>query len=298
MSIGPSRDRAGVRGIRASRPRTSRRTALIGPAERPYGGTVDMCADRSGRRSEPGPLLFARFALPPNRLGYCGGEEAASLLQHLDAGIVDEDLLRQCRDFEGAYPYLRLIAESGGIADPLDRTVVEGYWLGGPALAAASGTGFAAHLDARFRRRTPAREWPWLASKPLDGAVPHHSFHVLEVLPRVGLLRGGIPAALVPALDQCLVRPARVVAVEGDALRVRAARLVQRGRHLELLDGPEAREEVVAWRSNGTALVPDPRPGDTVAIHWGWASDRLTAAQAARLLAVTRASVARANQTI
>lgn len=292
------------------------------PASPADGSALDRLVDGSApQRPEPGPLLFARFALPPNRLGYCGGEEAASLLQHLEVGVVDEDLLRQCRDFEGAYPYLRLIAESAGVADPLDRTVVESYWLGGPALAAASGDRFAAHLAARFRPRTPSREWPWLASKPAGGALPHHSFHVLEVLPRVGLLRGGIPAPLVPALEQCLVRVARVVAVESDTLRVRAARLVPQDGHLELVDGRDVLqdnelqaaelqgedslreellqgEELVAWRANGTPLVPDPRPGDTVALHWGWACDRLTAAQAARLLRVTRASVARANETI
>jgi hypothetical protein len=250
--------------------------------------------------AEPGPLLFARFALPPNRLGYCGGEEAASLLQHIGAGVVDEDLVRQCRDFEGAYPYLRFIAEGAAVADPLDRRVVEGYWLGGPALAGASRSGFerrfADQLDARFRRRTAAREWPWLAEKPAGGAVPHHSFHVLEILPRVGLMRGGVPAALVPTLEQCLVRPATIVAVEGAQLRVRAARLVLRDGRFELTDGDA--EELVAWRADGAILVPDPLPGETVALHWGWACDRLSARQVARLLRVTRASVARANATI
>lgn len=245
---------------------------------------------------EPGPLLFARFALPPNRLGYCGGEEAASLLQHIAAGVVDEDLLRQCRDFEGAYPYLRLIADGLGSNDALDRAVVEGYWLGGPAVVRGGGAGFASQLETRFRTRVPAREWLWLAAKPADGAVPHHSFHVLELLPRVGLMRGGMPAALVSALEQCLVRPARVVAVEGNLLRVAATRLVLRNGVLALLERDG--EELVAWRSDGTALIPDPSPGETVALHWGWACDRLTEPQAARLRRITRASVARANETI
>lgn len=253
--------------------------------------------DQGGAQAhEAGPLFFARFALPPNRLGYCGGEEAASLLQHLASGIVDEDLIRQCRDFEGAYPYLRLIADGAGSPDPFDRSVVEAYWLGGPALGAVHGGAFAVDLERRFRRRSPLREWAWLAAKPGQGAVPHHSFHVLEVLPRVGLLRGGVPAALVPSLEQCLIRPARIVGVEGDLLRVSAARLIQREGHLELLDGDS--EELVAWRSYGTALIDDPRPGELVALHWGWASDRLSTAQAKRLLRVTRASVVRANQTI
>jgi hypothetical protein len=245
---------------------------------------------------EPGPLLFARFALPPNRLGYCGGDEAASLVQHIEAGIVDEDLLRQCREFEGAYPYLELIAEANRVPDPLDRAVVEGYWLGAAPVSRAEGARFAASIEERFHSRTRPPEWPWLAAKPLTGAVPHHSFHVLEVLPRVGLLRDGLPAALVPVLEQCLVRPARIQAVDGESLNVVAPRLVLGPSRLALVDAGEP--ERVAWRANGTALLADPAPGDLVALHWGWACDRLTAAQQARLLAVTRASVARASQTV
>ena len=32
--------------------------------------------------------------------------------------------------FEGAWPYLQLIAASNGIAEPLDPRVVEAYWTG------------------------------------------------------------------------------------------------------------------------------------------------------------------------
>ena len=318
---------------RAEWGRPSCTTALTGGLTGLYGEIVSLPSDLrdparlSSERPEPGPLLFARFALPPNQLGYCGGDEANSLLQHIAAGVVDEDLVRQCRDFEGAYPYLRLIAAGASPAtgsspaeplDPLDRAVVEGYWLGGPALGAASsgdvGPRFATQLETRFRARTPAREWPWLAAKPAAGALPHHSFHVLEVLPRVGLMRGGIPSAVVPTLEQCLIRPARVVAVEGDLLRVRASRLSLRdGRFVldgceadgrppgqigALADGAGSDDELVTWRADGTELIPDPRPGDTVALHWGWACDRLTPREERRLLSVTQASVARANATV
>lgn len=266
-----------------------------------YGGLVGTIATPSADVSappgrEPGPLTFARFALPPNRLGYCGGDEAASLLQHVDAGVVDEDLLRQCRDFEGAYPYLRLVAECAGIADPLDAAVVDAYWLGGPTLARVRPDRFAEQVADRFRGRTPALEWPWLADKPARGALPHHSFHVLEVLPRIGLLRGGIPSSLVPVLDQCLVRPGRVEAVDGDRLVVRPFQLTLGAGRLGFAEG--AGSESVAWRSDGSALITAPAPGDVVALHWGWACARLTPTQAARLVRVTRASVARANATI
>lgn len=246
------------------------------------------------RAPEPGPLLFARFALPPNSLGYCGGDETSSLLQHLEAGVVDADLLRQCRDFEGAYPYLQLIAREAGREDPLDRGVVEAYWLGGDALSHVRPDAFATKLTARFRARTARREWPWLLAKAV-GAVPHHSFHVLEVLPRIGLLRGGIPPALIPVLEHCLVRPATVRSVERDTLVVAAPRLVQIGRRLDLFESGNV--ETVEWRPGGIGLLEGPKPGDRVAVHWGWACTTLSTRQARTLDGVTVAALARANET-
>ena len=38
------------------------------------------------------------------------------------------------REFAGAWPYLELIAHGTGLDDPLDRRVVEAYWVGSPRL--------------------------------------------------------------------------------------------------------------------------------------------------------------------
>jgi len=56
------------------------------------------------------PLLFARYAYPPNELGYCGGEDHRALLEQPSAGVVDGDLRQMLREFEGGWPYLELIA--------------------------------------------------------------------------------------------------------------------------------------------------------------------------------------------
>ena len=40
----------------------------------------------------PGPLLFARYAYPPNALGLCGAEESRTLLEYGTAGASDEGL--------------------------------------------------------------------------------------------------------------------------------------------------------------------------------------------------------------
>ena len=137
-----------------------------------------------------GPVLFARYAYGPNRFGYCGPDDADELLEAGAAGQ-DRVLRALAQPFEGAYPYLALIARSAGIADPLDRRVVEAYWLGSELLRCVPVSAFGASIDERFRDRVRPTDWRWLATKPIDGAKPVHAFHVLDVFPRVGLIRGG-----------------------------------------------------------------------------------------------------------
>ena len=106
----------------------------------------------------PGPLLFARYAYPPNALGYCGPDDAQALIGHTTAGESGPDLAALARQFAGAWPYLQLIAASAGRADPLDGAVVEAYWLGNRLLRTVDPAVFAAHLVDRFEAR--GRAWP------------------------------------------------------------------------------------------------------------------------------------------
>ena len=81
-----------------------------------------------------GPLMFVRYAYPPNALGYCGPADFAAFREYAVAGVVDRGLVQLAQAFAGAWPYLELIAAGCGIGDPLDRRVVEAYWLGGELL--------------------------------------------------------------------------------------------------------------------------------------------------------------------
>lgn len=53
--------------------------------------------------------------------------------------------------FEGAFPYLRLIALGNDIADPLDAAVVEAYWLGSGLADRVGPAAFGRSLQERFR---------------------------------------------------------------------------------------------------------------------------------------------------
>jgi len=241
-----------------------------------------------------GPILFARYAYPPNRLGLCGPDDAPALI-----GSALDGAAREVRSlalgFEGAYPYLRLIADENGIADPLDRRVVEAYWLGNELTRRVGARALHRNVDDRFRRRMDRGAWRWLEAAVGGGAWPVHAFHVLEVYPRIGLMRGGDHGPIVEAMDACRIRWGRVLALNGDRLEVEARALgLEDGRLV--LSAPRV-EAVRGWVGAG-GLLGGVAAGDLVSLHWGWACDRLTAAQALALAGWTRQALAAANQTI
>ena len=162
-----------------------------------------------------GALLFARYAYPPNALGYCGADENRTLLEYGEVGASDGGLVQLARSFEGAWPYLELIAGANGIDDPLDPSVVEAYWIGSPLLERVDSSSLGAHLDERFRRRAGGA-WELLATSIPDGGVPHHDFHVFGVYPWVGLLRSGDATDPLRVLESCRITPGRVLEVDGE----------------------------------------------------------------------------------
>jgi hypothetical protein len=240
-----------------------------------------------------GPLLFARYAYPPNALGYCGADETQLLLEYGSAGASDGGLAELARTFEGAWPYLTLIAAANEIADPLDPRVVEAYWIGNGLLDRVRPEELARHVEDRFRGRI-GRTWRRVLDSVAAGAVPHHSFHVFAVYPWLGLLRTGLVDQPLDVLDQCRTTAAVVESANGSLARVLARPLVWDGRTLAL--GAWAPREV-RWRDDGHALVGALRPGDWVSLHWDFVCDRLEPAGAARLERVTRRVLASVNAT-
>lgn len=245
--------------------------------------------------SAPGPIRFARYAFGPNQLGYCGPDEAGELFQQATLGHDLARLRELAGQFEGAYPYLRLIALSNGIADPLDADVVEAYWLGSGLADHVRPVDFGRSLEDRFRPRLRGSGWRWLGAKPEAGAVPNHAFHVLDVFPRVGLMRTGEVENALAVMDSCRIRWGRVLERDGDSLVVSAVPLEMVAGQLRLA-APRP-ERIRGW-VDGAGFVEDAAPGDVVSIHWDWACERLDAARLGALQRSTAAELVLANQTI
>jgi hypothetical protein len=240
-----------------------------------------------------GVLRFAAYAYPPNALGYCGPDAAQQLLEQVAAGVDDPDLRRLARGFEGAWPYLELIAAANGIGDPLHPAVVEAYWVGNGLLDRVGPRLLGDSLESRFRGRV-GRSWPRLVDAVPAGAVPHHSFHVFGVYPWLGLLREGRVDEPLRVLDRCRVRWGEVVEVGGGQATVRSRSLEWDGRRL-VLGAPRTEQAVL--RLDGLGLAGTVRAGDWCSLHWDWVCERLDRPRLAALSRYTRAQLAVANST-
>jgi Family of unknown function (DUF6390) len=215
-----------------------------------------------------GALLFARYAFPPNDRGLCGPADHAALREHAASGVAGPGLAALARGFDGAWPYLQLIAAANRITDPLDSRVVEAYWVGNRLLDNVRISDYGAFLDERFRHRA-GRGWENIAQALPRGAVPHHSFHVFGVYPWAGLLRAGRADPSLQVLDHCRISWGQVITTE--PLMVAQRPLTWDGRKLSL--GAAAPHPVA------TGFVTGLRPGEWVSLHWDCVCDRLTQPQ-------------------
>ncbi len=240
---------------------------------------------RDPRTPVSGPVLFARYAFPPNSHGYCGPGDHHSFFQQGAAGAVagakaskeiDTGLRYLSQQFAGAWPYLQLIAAELGIADPLDGRVVDAYWVGNSRLNKVSTRAVGNSMEERFRFRA-GMGFSALTESVIAGGVPHHSFVVFCIYPWTGLLSEGRKAEhALTVLDQCRIRWGKVMAVHGDRVIVESTPLTWDGR---LLAFGERITETVTRSVGGVSLIDDLAEGDWVSMHWEWVCDVLSERQ-------------------
>ncbi len=239
-----------------------------------------------------GAQMFIRYAYAPNALGYCGPADSDALFQYGAADVTDHGLVQLARGFEGAWPYLELIAKGSGIKDPLDRRVVEAYWVGSPLLDTISVTDIGNSMEDRFRARS-GQEFSHLVQGVNAGGVPHHNFHVFEVYPWTGLLRNDQKSSTaLGVLDSCRIRWGRVISVAGDEATVSSNPLEWDGFALSL--GP-ARPETAHISLDGNSYLAGIEAGDVVSLHWDWVCDKLSPDELGQLQRFTSRHVDIAN---
>jgi len=160
--------------------------------------------------SVEGSLLFAKYAFSPNKMGYCGPAQGGAIFEYCISNYSDEGLVNILKGFEGAFPYLKIIAESNGIKDYFDTRVVEAYWIGNNLLGGVKDKIFYDSLNERFSKKIEKNPMKWILTKPIMGAKPHHAFHVLDVYTKTGLSKSGLKSNVLETINNCLIMWGRI----------------------------------------------------------------------------------------
>ncbi len=255
-----------------------------------------------------GLLMFAKYAFPPNILQFCGPNESGTLFEIMGKGNLgafssDKDINHEFKklllQFNGAFPYLRLISQSNGIKDEFDKRVVEAYWLGNNLLENVEIKDIYLSVESRFRKMMKQKDWFWLSSQSAPKAKPFHGFHVLDIFRRTGLLRSANKANLLGTMDKCRIAWGRVEVID---LSRKDKNFPSSGIAMVEYPGLEFYNGKLRVGENKFKkfflLNPLIKNGDEVSLHWDYICDRITPYQKKNLIKWTNYHLRLANQTI
>lgn len=253
-----------------------------------------------------GLITCSYYAFPPNFLHYCGPEKQNDLIGYQHEQIVDKGLVEIIRDFQTLYPYLKLIAHENDIADPFDPRVVEAYWIGNNLLNNVSMKNFNLHLTETMglKKRIKRKDLDWLIGKIPQGAIPHHTFHVLNVFTRTG--HHAVEHTL-ETMDACRISWGRVKSYDLPAgkagLRVASPKSIQvETQPLVLEDGKLTLGKPIVKEINVPSFTILNTeyciPNTWVSFHWNTFCDVLTIQQVHQLEHFTQQAVQLANTTL
>lgn len=241
-----------------------------------------------------GLLRCSRYAFGPNRLHYCGPDANREMFAYLEHDASDPGLERILQAFRTMYPYLKLIAGSNGIRDPFDERVVEAYWIGNRLLDNIEMKTLYHHLidGQEIKKRIGAKSFALVEEKIRQGAVPHHSFHVLDIWKRTGHLER---EHTLESLDACRVSWGTVEVVDGPSITVETEPLVIRESKLAL-GAPICK--TITRSLAAEADIDALKPGDLITLHWNVPCEVVTSQHVRALKHYTLRHLTLANQTL
>ena len=237
-----------------------------------------------------GSLLCARYSFAPNFFQYCGPDKNKDISDYLASRESDQYLAAILSEFSTLYSYLKAIAHANGIMHPLDRRVVEAYWLGNNLLENMKERQIYSELadGQRLKKNLPPRYLKWLWPKIDKQAKLHHSFHVFNVWLRTGNQK---IAHTVETMNQCRIGWGKVTDISDGGLTLDSQQVIMSQGKLAIRE----KVNVKITRSfDHERLIP----GDLVSFHWGYFCDKITKKQQKNLEFYTRFHLQLANETI
>lgn len=239
-----------------------------------------------------GLALCARYSYPPNSLFLCGLDRQEDLKWYSTHQQGDKGTIEILSCFSTLYPYLTLIAHENDIADPFDKRVVEAYWLGNDLLYQIPISSFVSHLDEilKLRKKIKRKELEIILDKVSSGALPCHSFHVLNVGRRTGHLN--LPYTL-ETMDACLINWGKVKRINFNSITVETKPLKLLNSKLEF---GHPIQRILMFQGEKDVLSTQLTIGDFISYHWGYFCQRLTKAQLNNLIFYTQLAIKLSNR--
>lgn len=241
-----------------------------------------------------GIMRCSRYSFGPNRLHYCGPDANKELHDLIEGGEDNFGLSSLLKQFKTLFPYLRQIAHANNIKDPFDSRVVEAYWIGNELLESVEQRTLYRFLieDLRVKDKLKIKEFHWLEDKIKKGAVPHHSFHVLNIWQQAG--HNDFMSDL-ERMDECRISSGIVMAVKGPEIIVFTEPLIYTAGKFAL---GEAAPKTLTRQLEAEYDIEQIKPGQIVSIHWSVPCEVITPKQAETLRKYTLKNIAFANLNI
>ena len=242
-----------------------------------------------------GQILFAKYAFAPNKLHFCGPNSSRTIFEYTISNQQNPELTGLLTQFEGAFPYLKLIAQSNHISNPFDSRVVEAYWLGNSLLETVSLKKFYSHIYERFYKKVNLKKWLWFQKKFGLKPLSNHSFHVFEIYRLVDNIEHKTKTKLIEHINLCRISWGKVMAIENDQLKIQYQPIEYIGGKLRFAN-PE--NKLINYQIKNQSFAPNVKINDWVSFHWDWVCDILNQRQLANLKKYTFENLKFANLTI
>ncbi|MCK5027341.1 MAG: hypothetical protein KAS07_02905 [Candidatus Pacebacteria bacterium] len=240
-----------------------------------------------------GYIQCSRYAFGPNRLHYCGPDQNQEMYEYIQDDIVDAGLEKILSKFKTMYPYLRFIARENNIKNPIDKCVVEAYWIGNNLLENVNRARFYRYLvdDLELKKKLGNKKFSYVEGKLSKGAVPHHSFHVLDIWRQSEQFEEGHS---LESLDKCRIGWGKVVSVSGPDIIIDTEDIIYENGKLML---SPVKKRTLKRKLESEYEIEQLKKGDVVSIHWDIVCEKIRPEQARLLKKYTLQHLELANET-
>jgi hypothetical protein len=227
--------------------------------------------------------LESRFSLPPNSLGYCGRNSAASEFKKCIIDGKCEGIEKEVENFIVLWPYLKTISQVTNLPS-LSYEVIEAYWIGNDLLKKFKPEHYDLLLENFKKQGVPDFFVEELRQKRPKIFIPSHLFQVLHV--GVGKASGAVPFDI-NSINNCTIRWGKVEEINKNKalINLTSLKIINKSDSTNIKYQMSNIKEEIPFNLK---LVPDLKSGTTTAVHWDQVIKILTKEEEQKLSSWTR----------